>query len=557
MKNDGKNLNKEELLALDKEVLVALLSTKLEGLSSKNEELTTKNKALEKTLTNYEAKLRQSIEDYERLMEQVVLANKNRFGSKSEKIKPGQLNLFNEAELFSSDLREEIKKNQPSTKNSEQKTSSTKPKQKHMLEDTNLRVEEIVHDLDETEKEGFECIGKETKKLLKYQPSEWYVEHHVYPKYRLNTEEETSEFKTAAMEAPLFSGSSITSSALAHIVSLKYNLGLPLYRIERDLQSQNVNVSRQTLSNWCVKASEDYLSHLTLAMQTSLLEEPILHADETTVKVLHHQDDSTNIKSYIWLYRSAASNKRPLLVYNYQPGRSHAYPLEFLDGYTGYLQTDGYKAYDKLVNVKRVGCLAHARRRFLEAKEVSNEKTEGYQIATELFQKINYIMALDKKVQKLSLEDKQVYRLEKEKPVLNQFKVLLIHYQDQVLEKSHLGKAIQYSLNQFDSFERVFEDPRLEWTNNTAERGIKPFVMGRKAWLFSNTTRGAKSSADLYSIVQSALENKLHVERYLTYVFDQMNQKTISSNDQFNYLLPNSESLPAQCYQTFNPTKAT
>lgn len=560
MKKDDKKLKKEDLLALDKEALVALFSSQIDELSSENKQLETKNQQLSQSILAYEAKLRQATQEYERLMEQVILAKKDRFGSKSEKSTSNQLNLFNEAELFSSESISE-KLQEPQEEANKKKRSASKIKQNHMLDDAKLRVEEIIHDLSESEKEGYECVGKETKKLLKYQPSEWYVEHHIYPKYRLNTNHENSEFKSAPMAPSLFSGSSITSSALAHIISLKYNLALPLYRIERDFHAHDVNISRQTLSNWSIRASEEYFSYLVLRMREFLLKEPILHVDETTVQILNHQDGSTNKKSYMWLYRSGAYNSRPLLIYDYQPGRSHVYPLEFLKEYSGYLQSDGYQAYDKLIHVKRVGCLAHARRRFIEVKEVSNKGTEGFIMASTILKQINHIMALDKKASVLSLEEKQLFRLEKEKPSLDQFKQLLIQYQPMVLEKSHLGKAIAYSLNQFESFERVLENPRLEWTNNAAERAIKPFVMGRKAWLFSNTTRGAQSSAALYSIVQSALENKLHVERYLTYVLDEMAQKTITNENQFDYLLPNSVSLPDFCYQNLrikiSHTKAT
>jgi len=553
MKKDDKTLKKEDLLALDKEALVALFSSQINELSSENKQLETKNQQLSQSILAYEAKLRQATQEYERLMEQVILAKKDRFGSKSEKSTSNQLNLFNEAELFSSEsISEKLQELQEEA--NKKKRSASKIKQNHMLDDAKLRVEEIIHDLSESEKEGYECVGKETKKLLKYQPSEWYVEHHIYPKYRLNTNHENSEFKSAPMAPSLFSGSSITSSALAHIISLKYNLALPLYRIERDFHAHDVNISRQTLSNWSIRASEEYFSYLVLRMREFLLKEPILHVDETTVQILNHQDGSTNKKSYMWLYRSGAYNSRPLLIYDYQPGRSHVYPLEFLKEYSGYLQSDGYQAYDKLIHVKRVGCLAHARRRFIEVKEVSNKGTEGFIMASTILKQINHIMALDKKASVLSLEEKQLFRLEKEKSSLDQFKQLLIQYQPMVLEKSHLGKAIAYSLNQFESFERVLEDPRLEWTNNAAERAIKPFVMGRKAWLFSNTTRGAQSSAIIYSVIQSALENKLHVERYLTFVFEQMKQKTITNENQFDYLLPHSVSLPDFCYQAYRTT---
>jgi len=547
MKNDDKMLKKEDLLSLDKEALVALFSSTVGELSSENQKQA-------KIIAYYEAKLRQSTQEYERLMEQIILAKKDRFGVKSEKSISNQLNLFNEAELFCSDsIDNEAIKAQVSdiTKS---KKPTVKTKQNHMLDDSNLRVEEIIFDLSEHEKEGYEYFGKETKKLLKYQPSEWYIQHHIYPKYRKETSDESYDIVSANQEPSVFLKSSLSSSALSHILSLKYNLGLPLYRIERDLQSQNVALSRQTLSNWCIKASEEYLAHLVMRMQSFLLKEPILHVDETTTQVLHHQDESTNKKSYIWLYRSGRENKRPILIYDYQPTRGYVHPSEFLEGYQGYLQSDGYKVYEKLDHVKRVGCLAHARRKFIEAKEVANKNTEGFVMASTILKQINHIMALDKKTSLLSLEEKQLFRFEKEKPSLDQFKQLLIQYQPMVLEKSHLGKAIAYSLNQFESFERVLEDPRLEWTNNAAERAIKPFVMGRKAWLFSNTTRGAQSSAIIYSVIQSALENKLHVERYLTFVFEQMKQKTITNENQFDYLLPHSVSLPDFCYQAYRTT---
>lgn len=510
------------------------------------EELLKKVALLEFSVESLEEKLKEAALQYDHLLEQILLANRSRFSASSEKTSHNQMSIFDEAELFSEfeEVEVTIQENPKKTE------TKRKPKSKKFtLDESTLRVEKIIHDINDEEKIGYKPMGQTSKKLLVFQPAEWYLEEHIYLKYVKELEDGSSDILLSEPVNGVFKGSSITSSALANILCDKYLYGLPLYRLESKFKSYGINLSRQTLSNWCIQASDDYLDLLVDRMHNQLLSEDIIHADETTVKVLHHQDGSDNKKSFMWLYRSGMHNQRPLLIYDYQPNRKAVNPINFLSGFEGYLQTDGYSAYDQVPNITRVGCLAHARRKFVETKAVVAKNSKTYECSTKVINLMNYIFKLDKQKKSLSIEAFNNLRTTKITDALNNLKSMLQEYKLLSLSNSNFGKAIQYTLKQFDSFMVVLEDPRLEFSNNAAERAIKPFVMGRKAWLFSNTTKGAKSSSSIYSVVVSAKENGLHVERYLTYVFDEMQSTNISSSDQFDYLLPNSESLPDYLYQ--------
>ena len=540
--SEYKGLSNEEL-----HKKVALLESENETLETQNKEIAshyeTKNKEI---INRYEEQFKEAARQYDYLLEQILLSKRARFGARSEKTLIGQMSIFDEAELFSD--FEEVEED--SKEEAKEKKTTRKPKSKKFsLDDSTLRVEQIVHDLSDEDKLGYKLMGQSSKKLLVFKPAEWYIEEHIYPKYVKELDDGSSDIISGDQVSAVFKGSSITSSALASILSDKYQYGLPLYRLESKFKSYGINLSRQTLSNWCVQSSNLYLDLLVNRMHLHLLNEGIIHADETTVKVLHHQDGSDNKKSYMWVYRSGVHNIRPLLIYDYQPNRKAENPIEFLNGFKGYLQTDGYAAYDLVPNITRVGCLAHARRKFVETKDISDKSSFSYKYSTEIIKQMNYIFKLEKQKKILESNDFDTLRETEIKDALESLKTMLLKYSDEALPKSNFGKAIQYALNQFDSFEVVLKDSRLEFSNNAAERAIKPFVMGRKAWLFSNTTKGAKSSAAIYSVVQSAKENGLHIERYLTYVFDEMKGKTVNQEDQFDYLLPNSESLPEFVYQ--------
>ncbi len=526
---EKKHLNIEDIETMSKEEIVSFFVSEQEKSEAKEIEIESLNKDL--TLAKEIIKQLQS-----RL-----------FGPKTEKtefLKGQMCLLFDEVEI-SAEIEEE-----PIDESAEETITYIRKKGRKKLTESNpnLEVKETEHIISECIDQGYEVIGsKETEKLI-YIPAELYIQKDIYPVYRKEQEDGTDDIKTLYKGYEFLDKSPATPSLVASILNDKYAKALPLYRIEESFKNSGANISRQTMSNWALKTSEQYLESLYDLMKKDLISKDIIHADETTVQVLNHQDGSTNIKSYMWLYRSGVHDDK-IILYEYQPGRSAHYPEEFLKGFKGYLQTDGYSVYKNIEDAIQVGCIAHGRRKIKEALEVMKKKTKGTQISAKVFNTMNHIMRLDKSLKKKH-EDFNLLQKAREKelmPLFNQLEEELNRAQTFLLPKSRLGAAINYNLNQFESFKNALKDPRLELTNNIAERAIKPFVIGRKNWLFSNTTTGAKSSAIIYSIVQSAKDNNLKVEDYLTYVFKTMSETNQEALD-LKTLLPHSKTLPKELY---------
>ena len=487
-------------------------------------------------------------------MAQEIISNLNQrlYGKKSEKTKAieGQLSLlFDEVEITAGSNNDEVET--PEEVEEETITYTRKKGRKKITESNpNLDVKVIEHVLEDCIAQGYEVIGsKETEKFI-YKPAELYIQKDIYPVYRKENEDGTDDIKTLYEGYQFLDKSPATPRLVASILNDKYAKALPLYRIEDSFRNMGANISRQSMSNWVIASSQKYLEPLYELMKEALIQKDIIHADETTVQVLNHQDDSTNIKSYMWLYRSGIHDDK-IIIYEYQPGRAAHYPQEFLKNFKGYLQTDGYEVYKKIEHTIQVGCLAHGRRKIKEAIQVMQTKTEGTALGTQIFKTMNTILKQDRVIHRTSENLTQIK--EKRQEILSELfdnlEKELHEAQAKLLPKSNLGKAINYNLNQFETFKNVLLDPRLELTNNIAERAIKPFVIGRKNWIFFNTTAGAKSSAIAYSIIQSAKDNGLKVEDYLTHVFETISKKQDPiSKEKLEALLPHSNSLPQHLY---------
>jgi len=249
----------------------------------------------------------------------------------------------------------------------------------------------------------------------------------------------------------------------------------------------------------------------------------------------------------MWLYRTGREGP-PIILYDYQTTRAGKHPAKFLKDFKGYLHVDGYAGYDNLSNVTLVGCWAHARRKFDEAlkaipavqKDIPSAAQEGLEFCNKLF-------AIERELHNVTPKDRFEERKKRSRPVLDAFLAWLKYQTPRVLPKSALGQAIQYCRNQWDKLEAFLKDGRLEIDNNRSERSIKPFVIGRKNWLFSNTPKGAHASAIIYSIVETAKENGLNPFKYLTYLFEQLPNVDIEDKDSLDILLPWSASLPDSC----------
>lgn len=296
-----------------------------------------------------------------------------------------------------------------------------------------------------------------------------------------------------------------------------------------------------------IYGANTWLHYIYDRMYDHLLEQDILHADETTLQVLSEQGRFATSSLYIWLYRTGREGP-PNILYNYQQTRAGKHPREFLSEFKGYLHVDGYAGYNGLSDVTLVGCWAHARRKFDEALKALPASARSTSVtAKEGLDFCNQLFAIEREAKDATPEERYIIRLERSQPVLDAFSVWLREQTPKVLPKSALGKAIKYCRNQWEKLEVFLEDGRLEIDNNRSERSIKPFVIGRKNWMFANTARGARSSAIIYSIVETAKENGLNPFNYLTYLFEKLPNIDITDEKELNHLLPWSTNIPEEC----------
>ena len=376
-------------------------------------------------------------------------------------------------------------------------------------------------------------IGKEVRRSLMMKPAKFWVREDVYYTYACkNCEQETGEANIvkAARGPALLPGSFASAEAVAHIVIQKFVMYSPLYRLEQEFNRQGLRLSRQTMANWLLNISEKWLRPVYDTLREQLCREPVLHADETTLQVLKEPGRSSTSKSYMWLYRTSGCAKQSIVLYEYQPTRKAEHAEAFLKGFSGWLHADGYQGYHKLPeNIRVVGCWAHARRKFDEALQTlpKEMQRDAPAVIGECY--CPRLFKLEQAFAELTPEERYEKRLEQEKPVLDALLSWANEMQAKTALKSALGRAIHYLLEQWPYLTRYLEDGRLELSNNRAERSIKPFVMGRKNWLFANTPGGAQASAVIYSLIETAKENALDPYRYLLWVLQ--NAPQLSETD--------------------------
>lgn len=303
-----------------------------------------------------------------------------------------------------------------------------------------------------------------------------------------------------------------------------------------------INLSRQTMANWMIRCSMDWLILIYNLLKVFLLNETVLHADETVVQVLHEPSKKANTNSYEWLYRTSGCAEHPIALYEYQPTRSSVHPKRFLDGWKGYLHTDGYQGYHQLPNVTIVGCFAHVRRKFDEALKVLPAEARSGSAAEKGQKYCNRLFDLERDFAELPSEKRYQKRLEYSLPIAEEFLAWAKTFENQ--PKSVTRNATDYLVSQWPYLKNFYLDGRLELSNNRAERSIKPFVIGRKNWLFSNTQNGAMASSVIYSVIQTAIENGLNPFRYLILLFETLPNCTTS---RIEALLPWNSDVLDKC----------
>ena len=484
-----------------------------------------------------------------------VLANRNKkiFGASSEKVDPNQLSLFNEAEKHSDSKVEEPTLEEITYKRT--KKNNTTGKKDNLA---NLERKVIEHKLEGDDLKCKTCgeelveIGVKSKKeIIKYVPAKLIIEEHIMYSYACKScEKETGESNIISTESPktVFYNSMASNELIAHTITLKYQHAMPLYRQQSYFDMMGATLSRQTLCNWTMSASK-VLEPIYNYMKEDLLKRNYIHADETTLKVINDNGKDSNSKKYMWLYMSQTNNK-PVILYDYQSTRSSSCPRKFLGNYSGYLQTDGYSGYNSVGGATRIYCLAHIRRKFHEI--ISNLDKEALKESRAVigFNYCEQIYKLEKELREKYSSAPNYYNIrykernEKLATILESFLEYIDKEIPEALPRSPLGKALDYAKKHVPSLKNVLLDGSLEVDNNAAEREIKPFVIGRKNFLFANTAKGATASSYLYSIIETAKANNLVIEKYLVYLFDNLINIDITDSECLESLMPWSNQIP-------------
>ena len=365
-------------------------------------------------------------------------------------------------------------------------------------------------------------IGEEVTEQLDIIPAQMQVLQHVRFKYACRSCEEGV---TIAPLPPQPIPKSIASPGLlAYVVTGKYVDGLPLYRMVPVLGRSGVEFNRTLLSRWMIKCG-DLVQPLINLFIDHLLSYDVIAMDETGVQVLKEPGRKPQSKSYMWGQKGGPPDQ-PVILFHYDPSRREDVAKGLLEDYTGYLVSDGYQVYLNVTSdstIVGVGCWAHARRKFndvIKAREKSKKRKPG--LADHAMKAIRALYRIEKLAKDMSDHERQLLREEKAKPILKDLRVWITKVISTVPPTSLLGKALLYINKQWPRLVRYLDDGRLPIDNNEMERVIKPFVIGRKAWLFSNSQNGAKASANLYSIVETAKANGIEPYSYLRHIFTEL-----------------------------------
>jgi len=537
-----KKYTKAELIKYDKEVIISLfLST----------QQLTENLSL--ICAEQKIQLEQLNQNMNLVLEQLNISKQQKFGRSSEKmVYDGQLEMcFNEAEVTIVDkyvVEPELEEVCPKP----YKRRKVKGKRDEDLRE--LPVVVINHELSEEELK--ERLGDKWKRLpdevykrLAFRPAKFEVEEHHVAVYAGSDNQTIIRGKRPA---DLLRNSIVTPSLEAAIMNSKYVNAVPLYRLEQEFLRNDVVLSRSVMANWTIRCAERYLSLLYDRLHKEIYYSPVLQADETPVCV-SKDGRPAGAKSYMWVYRTGKMyNAAPIVLYEYQKTRNTSHPREFLKSYSGIVVTDGYQVYHSLEKEREdlliAGCWSHARRRFANVvKALGKEKSKGT-LAYDALKQIAAIYKVEGLLSELSSKERKKQRQLTVKPLVEAFFAWIRQNWDSVLPKSETGQGFIYCLNQEKYLKVFLEDGNVPADNNAAEGSIRGFCIGKRNWHIIDTIDGAKASAIIYSIAETAKANNLKPYNYFEVLLTEIPKHMDDNNlDFLDDLLPWSEKLPVEC----------
>ena len=476
------------------------------------------------------------------LFEQFRLALERQFGPSTEKYRVDQRDLLiNEAEVV---VDEEDNDASGSEATADDATSETATPAKRRTRGGRVALPpelprvEVIHELPNDARHchddgtALKVIGEEVSEELHVVPARIEVIRHVRHQYACPTCEEG--VKIAPAPAKLLPKSNASATLLAYVATAKYQDALPLYRQSQIFARHGAEIPRNTLARWMVQAGER-IAPLIETLRQHLLTAPLIHMDETTLQVNQEADRAASATSYMWVQRGGPPGQQ-VVLFDYDASRAGRVPVRLLGNYAGRLVTDGYEGYAEIVRrngLTHAGCWAHARRKFVEAQKVQPKGKTGK--ADWALNQIRKLYGVEKQAKALEPDARYALRDQKSRPLIDQLRTWLDKSLMQVLPKSALGKALHYLDNQWPRLTRFLDDGLIPLDNNPAENAIRPFVIGRKNWLFSHTPSGAHASAAIYSLIETAKANGLSPYDYLQYVFATL--PTLNDDD-LNTLLP-------------------
>lgn len=480
------------------------------------------------------------IQERDNLKDEISLLRKKLFGPSSEKRVidfPGQLNLFNEAELEQDPSiaeTEELAAILPEETPKKRKTRATDAERFK-----GIPVIKKYIDIPEEDKTCPVCstplvkIGEEfVRRELVFIPAklkvvEIYSFNYSCPEC---SKRDIPVMKKGKDGKPHMLYGMASAGTVAWVMYQKFCNSLPYCRQEKDWKQYGAAITRATMANWVIRNSEAFFRPMYEYFHRKLLERNFLMADETPLQVLHEEGRRAQTKSYMWLFRSGEDGGIPIILYKYSPTRAGDNAVEFLQEFNGYLMCDGYSGYNKVSNAKRTACWAHIRRYLTDAipkgkqLDYTQPSVQGMMYINQLFHLEDVI-----KAEHSSFDAIKKARLEKEKPIVEGF-LSWLDKQNPV-RGSRMDKAVTYIQNRRDYLMTYLEDGRCSFSNNLSENAIRPFTVGRKNWLFCDTPHGAQASAIVYTMVEMAKANGVNVYHYLTYLLEKLPDDSMSDNE--------------------------
>mgnify|MGYP001521367376 FL=1 len=535
----------EQLNTVDKSIIIQMFLNEQEELSKAVNQI----EQLTKEVQSGNDKL-------QRMMEQIILSNNARFGRSSEKMDntdqisfmevDGNIIFFNESEAVCDLSAEEPEDLEP-------KPRGKKKVGKKEADMSGLPVNRVNHYMTEEEliaefgENGWKQLPDAISKRYKFIPAKVIVtEHHV----GVYASKKDNRIVKADYPKALLKGSPVSASIAAAIMNGKYVNAFPLYRLEKEFERYGLAITRQNMANWMIRLGETYISVMYDYLHKLIYDYHVIQADETPVLV-NKDGRAAGSKSYMWVYRSGYMNpEQQIILYDYQLTRNASHPREFLKDFSGICVTDGYQVYHTLEKEKEnltiAGCWVHMRRRFEQALQVIPKGSQKGTVSYIAMKQIQAIYREEGKLKDLTSNERLEQRQAIIKPLVDALFMYLKQNQANVSGSCKLQDAFKYALNQEKYLKVFLTDGDVPIDNNASERAIRGFCVGKKNWQMIDTINGAKTSAMIYSIAETAKANNLKPYDYFEYLLEEIPKHMEDTDRSFlEDLLPWSENLPA------------